>query len=233
MLVVTGFQPGAFSGSQQVALLQRLVDALSLLSAECEAEGAALDLSGLHILICSKPALDSLGTLCLHSDDSAGDWADFLGGVDVGCARDKRGAAAALRQLEGAVAAALGAVHVAPPGQHHQHAAGSDQRQQQQQQRQQVVHELAHAAASAGVLSQRQQLQQELGQLTASVHNRLQLRRLYRDELVSAADYKAACQRLLRHREHLQRCNIEGLSIRVSDKNRAAPDGSLVNIAWD
>ncbi|KAF6260983.1 hypothetical protein COO60DRAFT_1637192 [Scenedesmus sp. NREL 46B-D3] len=87
------------------------------------------------------------------------------------------------------------------------------------------------SSTSAGVLSQRQQLQQELGQLTALVRNRLQLRRLYRDELVSAADYKAACQRLQRHREHLQRCNIEGLSIRVSDKNRAAPDGVLVNIA--
>jgi hypothetical protein len=62
----------------------------------------------LHILICGKTALDSLGTLCLHSDDSAEDWADFLGGVDVEYARDKRGAAAALRQLEGAVAAALG-----------------------------------------------------------------------------------------------------------------------------
>jgi hypothetical protein len=88
--------------------LQRLVDALNLLSAELEAEGASLDLAGLHILICSRTALDSLGTLCLHSDDTAEDWADFLGGVDVEYARDKRGAAAALRQLEGAVAAALG-----------------------------------------------------------------------------------------------------------------------------
>jgi hypothetical protein len=67
-----------------------------------------LDLAGLHILICGKTALDSLGTLCLHSDDSAEDWADFLGGVDVEYARDKRAAAAALRHLEGAVAAALG-----------------------------------------------------------------------------------------------------------------------------
>jgi hypothetical protein len=88
--------------------LQRLADALNLLSAEFESEGATLDLAGLHILICCKTALDSLGTLCLHSDDSAEDWADFLGGVDVEYARDKRDAAAALRQLEGAVAAALG-----------------------------------------------------------------------------------------------------------------------------
>lgn len=88
--------------------MQRLVDALNLLSAELEAEGATLDLSGLHLLICSKTSLDSLGTLCLASDDSAEDWADFLGGVDAGYARDKRAAAAALRQLEAGVAAALG-----------------------------------------------------------------------------------------------------------------------------
>jgi hypothetical protein len=90
------------------AALQRLVSALNLLSAEFEAEGASLDFSGLHILICGKTALDSLGTLCLQSDDSAEDWADFLGGVDVEYARDKRDAAAALRRLEGAVAASLG-----------------------------------------------------------------------------------------------------------------------------
>jgi hypothetical protein len=91
----------------------------------------------------------------------------------------------------------------------------------------------AHAAAAASILSKRQQLQQEISELTASVRNRLQLRRLYRDDIVSAADYKAACKRLLQHREHLLRCNIEGLSIRVSDNNRVAPDGSLVDIAWD
>jgi hypothetical protein len=91
----------------------------------------------------------------------------------------------------------------------------------------------AHAAAAASILSKRQQLQQELSELTASVRNRLQLRRLYKDDIVSAADYKSACNRLLQHREHLLRCNIEGLSIRVSDKNRVSPDGSLVDIAWD
>lgn len=90
-----------------------------------------------------------------------------------------------------------------------------------------------HAAAAAAILSARQQLQQELAELTASVRSRLQLRRLIRDALVSPADYKAACRRLLQHREHLLRCNIEGLSIRVSDKNRVAADGSLVDIAWD
>jgi hypothetical protein len=90
-----------------------------------------------------------------------------------------------------------------------------------------------HAAAAANILSKRQQLQQELAELTASVRNRLQLRRLYKDDIVSAADYKAACRRLLQHREHLLRCNIEGLSMRVSDKNQVAPDGSLVDIAWD
>ena len=90
-----------------------------------------------------------------------------------------------------------------------------------------------HAAAAAATLSARQQLQQELAELTASVRSRLQLRRLYRDELVSPADFTAACRRLLQHREHLLRCNIEGLSIRVSDKNRVAADGSLVDIAWD
>ncbi|WIA28829.1 hypothetical protein OEZ86_011358 [Tetradesmus obliquus] len=326
--VVAGFQPGAFSGQQQVALLQRLVDALNLLSAEFEAEGATLDLSRLHLLICSKTSLDSLGTLCLASDDSAEDWADFLGGVDAGYARDKRAAAAALRQLEAGMAAALGVrmlftaahyimtheyrsflerlaahaaehgpvqnlsscstetdsstssgssssssssrtsssssrtssspvksladvpVYVAPPMQHQQYdAAGSDQQQQQQQ----AVHESVgyisvtmdsaaaevyhtiqeHAAAAAAILSARQQLQQELAELTASVRSRLQLRRLIRDALVSPADYKAACRRLLQHREHLLRCNIEGLSIRVSDKNRVAADGSLVDIAWD
>jgi hypothetical protein len=96
-----------------------------------------------------------------------------------------------------------------------------------------LFHLQAHAAAAASIITKRQQLQQELAQLTASVRSRLQLRRLFKDDLVSAADYKAACRRLLQHREHLLRCNIEGLSIRVSDKNRVAPDGSLVDIAWD
>lgn len=56
-----------FKGPQQVELLQRLAEAMGMLAGECQAEGCDLDLAGLHILICSKTALDSLGTLCLDA----------------------------------------------------------------------------------------------------------------------------------------------------------------------
>lgn len=49
------------------AALQQLTSALSLLEAESAIEGYQLDLAGLHILMCNKTALDSLGTLCLDA----------------------------------------------------------------------------------------------------------------------------------------------------------------------
>lgn len=66
------------------------------------------DLFGLHILICFKTGLDRQGTLCLDAAAEADDWAAFLGGVDPDYARDNAASAAALRSLEGKVAAAAG-----------------------------------------------------------------------------------------------------------------------------
>lgn len=82
--------------------LQRLADAFDLLTDDPP------DLSGLHVLICGRTALDSQGTLCLDAAADAEDWAAFLGGVDTEYARDKKENAAALRQLEGRVAAGIG-----------------------------------------------------------------------------------------------------------------------------
>lgn len=82
--------------------LQRLAEAFDLLSDDPP------DLSGLHVLICGRTALDSQGTLCLDAAADAEDWAAFLGGVDPEYARDKKESAAALRQLEGGVAARTG-----------------------------------------------------------------------------------------------------------------------------
>jgi hypothetical protein len=82
--------------------LQRLADAFDLLTDDPP------DLSGLHILICSRTALDSQGTLCLDAAADVDDWAAFLGGVDTEYAREKKASAAALRSLEGRVAAAVG-----------------------------------------------------------------------------------------------------------------------------
>lgn len=65
------------------------------------------------------------------------------------------------------------------------------------------------------------------------MRTRLNLRHLLRDELVGLDAFRSCCKRLLYHRDLLLRCGIEGLSLRVSDGNRVAPDGSLVNIAWD
>lgn len=82
--------------------LQRLADAFDLLSDEPP------DLSGLHILICSRTALDTQGNLCLDASAGVEDWAAFLGGVDPDYALEKKASAAALRALEGRVAAAVG-----------------------------------------------------------------------------------------------------------------------------
>lgn len=85
-----------------VMWLQRLADAFDLLSDDPP------DLSGLHILIRSRTALDSQGTLCLDAAADVDDWAAFLGGVDPEYALEKKASAAALRSLEGRVAAAVG-----------------------------------------------------------------------------------------------------------------------------
>jgi hypothetical protein len=82
--------------------LQRLADAFDLLSDDPP------DLSGLHVLICGRTALDSQGTLCLDAAADVEDWAAFLGGVDTEYARDKKDSAAGLRHLEGRTAAAMG-----------------------------------------------------------------------------------------------------------------------------
>jgi hypothetical protein len=65
-------------------------------------------LSGLHIIICSRTALDSQGNLCLDAAADVDDWAAFLGGVDTEYALGKKASAAALRSLEGRVAASVG-----------------------------------------------------------------------------------------------------------------------------
>lgn len=90
-------------------MLQRLTQALDLLSDQADSELSDLPaLSGLHIRITNKTGLDSQGTLCLNASHEAEEWADFLGGVDVDYARDKKSSSAAVRQLEGQVAAAVG-----------------------------------------------------------------------------------------------------------------------------
>jgi hypothetical protein len=66
------------------------------------------DLAGLRLLICGRTALDSQGNLLLDGQQSAEEWADFLGGVDLQYARGKKETTAALRQLESNVAAAVG-----------------------------------------------------------------------------------------------------------------------------
>eukprot|EP00878_Enallax_costatus_P022545 GHUV01023920.1.p1 GENE.GHUV01023920.1~~GHUV01023920.1.p1 ORF type:complete len:478 (+),score=168.44 GHUV01023920.1:402-1835(+) len=107
--VVAGLQRDMFLGEQQVQLLQRLTQALNILSDQADSDQADLpNLSGLHILITDKTYLNSQGTLCLDASDSADDWADCLGGVDADYARDKKSNAAAVRQLESQVAAAVG-----------------------------------------------------------------------------------------------------------------------------
>lgn len=83
-------------------VVQRLADAIDLLSEDPP------DLSGLHILICNKTALDSQGILCLDAAADIDDWAAFLGGVDPDYARDKKASAAAIKALEGKVAGAVG-----------------------------------------------------------------------------------------------------------------------------
>lgn len=91
----------------------------------------------------------------------------------------------------------------------------------------------ANASAALAILTRKAAEQAELSELTTSVRNRLGLRRLLKDDIISMQDFRNACRRLLINRDVLLASNIEGLSIRVSDKNRVAADGSLVDIAWD
>ena len=44
--------------------------------------------------------------------------------------------------------------------------------------------------------------------------------------------HREACRRLLAHREELQPL-LHGLSVRISDGNRVADDGSYIDVAWD
>lgn len=90
-----------------------------------------------------------------------------------------------------------------------------------------------NANAALGILSKKAAEQAELSELTTSVRNRLGLRRLLKDDVISMQDFRNACKRLVMNRDVLLSSHIEGLSIRVSDSNRVAPDGSLVDIAWD
>jgi hypothetical protein len=83
------------------------------------------------------------------------------------------------------------------------------------------------------VLSKKAAEQAEQQELSANVRNRLHLRRLLKDDIISMQDFRNACRQLVIHKDVLLACHIEGLSVRVSDKNRVAPDGSLVDIAWD
>jgi hypothetical protein len=91
----------------------------------------------------------------------------------------------------------------------------------------------ANAHTALGILRQKAAEAAELSELTTSVRNRLGLRRLLKDDLISMQDFRNACRRLLINRDILIASHIDGLSIRVSDKNRVAADGSLVDIAWD
>jgi hypothetical protein len=95
------------------------------------------------------------------------------------------------------------------------------------------THPQSNAPAALSILSRKAQQQEELQDLTSSVRSRLGLRRLIKDELLSLEEFRSACKRLLYHRDLLLRCNIEGLSVRISDGNRVAPDGSLVDIVWN
>jgi hypothetical protein len=91
----------------------------------------------------------------------------------------------------------------------------------------------AHAPAALSVLSRKAAEQAELEQLTTTVRNRLGLRRLLKDDIISMQEFRNACRRLQINKDALLASHIEGLSIRVSDKNRVAADGSVVDIAWD
>jgi len=91
----------------------------------------------------------------------------------------------------------------------------------------------ANAPVALAILARKAAEQSELAQLTSSVRTRLGLRRLIKDELISMRDFRNACKRLLINRDVLLQCHIEGLSIRVSDKNKVAADGSLVDISYD
>eukprot|EP00879_Flechtneria_rotunda_P026801 GHRR01028630.1.p1 GENE.GHRR01028630.1~~GHRR01028630.1.p1 ORF type:complete len:363 (+),score=152.56 GHRR01028630.1:501-1589(+) len=137
-------------------------------------------------------------------------------------------------------------LYVAPVNQQ-----GQQQDRSRQEQQSQVVHEAtgyimvhmdasayqvyktikAHGGKAVDIITRRQQQQQELSQLTNEARNRLRLRRLTKDELITHEDYVSACKQLLSNRDLLLRCNIEGLSVRISDKNRVVLDAATVDIA--
>eukprot|EP00775_Hariotina_reticulata_P003645 gene3645-3906_t len=223
--VIAGFQPNMFSPVQQVELLQRLAAALDLLWEEPP------DLSGLRVLICGRTALDSQGNLLLDAQQSEEEWADFLGGVDLQYARGKAESTAALRKLESRVAGAMGVRMLFTAAAHlmtHEYRGFLERLAAHV-----ADHGPANGQTAAAILAQKQELQQEIADTTTTVRTRLGLRRLLKDDLISNKEFQSCCKRLLHHHDQLLRCNIEGLSIRVSDKNRVSDDGQLVEIAWN
>ena len=67
-----------------------------------------LNVTGLHLLLGHRTALDPQGFLCLDAADGVEEWGAFLAGVDLEYARRRRQLAGAVRGLEQQVAAGMG-----------------------------------------------------------------------------------------------------------------------------
>ncbi|KAI8471354.1 MAG: hypothetical protein J3K34DRAFT_233971 [Monoraphidium minutum] len=108
--VVVGFGGRDIPGPRQLELLRALARVLDELAAE------GVDLSGAHIMLGPRTAMDSRGTLWLDaSEEDHEAWADFLGGADLAFASARRAAAAGVRRLEEGAAAAAGLAAVFSP----------------------------------------------------------------------------------------------------------------------
>lgn len=75
-------------------------------------------------------------------------------------------------------------------------------------------------------------IEEEAESMRALTERRLRLRRLMRDPSLSHKHFRAACLRMLHGSASLVQL-FEGLSVRVSFANQVAPNGDVIDIAWD
>ena len=81
-------------------------------------------------------------------------------------------------------------------------------------------------------LENRKKEDRSIEKLQQQVRQRLKLRRFLRDTALDVQKFRGCCSRLLADAATLA-ILTESMSLRVSEKNGIAEDGSIIDIAWD
>jgi hypothetical protein len=75
-------------------------------------------------------------------------------------------------------------------------------------------------------------VEQELAEIARQVEQRLRLRRLFRDPVLSVDEFRSGCCRLLQHRDWLLKY-VENCSLQLSVRNEIATGSRVIDVAWN